>query len=333
MQIFLTLLILKLAFTAYSAKKYLSGPIAYFNDYWYNYPENMQNAKTINLIGGQFCGVSNYILVSTFPPDLITHFCNLDEDLLPFTIFFWANILTIPFEGLICDVDYHTEPNGFAWRKAVISLISYTHQKLFVLNEADKKPFLNLVFDFYHKKLRVKFKKSQKDLAKFYAIDRKFYRLMANLETKMHEFNPPADIHEALRLGHQNILCQRNKQEPKVEFFFLVRYFRATTSEYDVLTWLIRQHVNFIEIFLHFNIFLTIDPDVPIEIILIKSRLHTFYISLRRIIPIFILNSTTKKVEITMKEEEIYHLCPSLREINISDLTMLLNSFFQILSN
>jgi hypothetical protein len=333
MKIFLPFFVLKFVVSSSSAEDYLSWPIAYFNDYWNNFPNNMWDLNYTNFFGDQLYEVSNKILSATLPPDLITHFSNLDEKLVPFTIFFWANVLNIPFKFFICHVDKYGGGNGFAWRKAVISLISYTHQSLIVLNEGDKKPFLNLVLDFYHRKLRLKFKNSQRDLAKFQTIDRKFHLLKTSLETKIHEFTPPADIHLALRNGHQNILCQPNKQEPKVEFFFLVRYFRATTSEYVLLTWLVKQPVNFIESFLLYNICLTIDTDVPIKICLIKSRLNSFYISLRRIVPIFKLDFTTKKVEITMEKDEIFLRLPCLREIDLSDLTLLLDSFFQILSN
>jgi hypothetical protein len=335
MNFFLLFIIFSLDFVwASSAEAYLIEPLTYFRDYYVNFPRNILDTEIHDLFVKIYCDVSNKILSRTFPPKLIKHFYNLNEKLLlPFIIFFWANILTIPLEAQVCHVDYLFGGNGFAWRKAVISLISYTKENLLIIKEQKKKRFLNLVVNFYHKKLRMKFMKSQKDRAKFDKIDGKFHQLAVRLETRMHEYEPPDNIHLALCYRYRDIHCQLNKLEHKVQFFYLIRYFRVTTSEYNLLNWLIKQPVKFIQCFLLFNICFTIDPDVPIKIPIIQSRLNTYYISLRRIVPIFELDFTTKKVEITMKKAEIWDRLPCLRDIDVDDLTLLLNQFFQKLSD
>jgi hypothetical protein len=336
MKIFIFFFVLSIDFSLASiSQKYLLGPIAYFNNYWINFPKNMTDLKLRGLFTEQFCEVSNKILSVTYPPKLIWHFYNLEERYFQFIIFFWANILTIPFEARICHVDYIDGGNGFAWRKAVISLLSYTRENLLVLKEVDKKRFLNLVLKFYHKKFRLNFKKSQRDPAKFHTIDRKFYQLLSSLNTRMHEYTPPADIHLALFNAHRDFRCQLVKlgQKHKVKLFYLIRYFRVATSEYCLLTWLIKQPVVFIKDFLLLNICFTIDPDVPIKIPIMKSLLNAFYISLRRIVPIFDVDFKTNKVRIIMKKADIYDRLPCLREVDLFDLTRLLNRFFLKLSN
>jgi hypothetical protein len=306
-------------------------PITYYNDYYDSFPHDDDYWP---LFSRQFCEASSKVLSLTFPPKLIKHFYNLDEDHLPFLLFFWANILTIPYECLIYWGENGQSSVRFdrvIWRKAIRSLISYTKENLLILKEPNKKLFLNSVLSFYHAKLRIKFKKSQKDWKKFDKIDRKFHQMVVSLETRRYEYNPPADIHLALCYVHREI-CQSNKRENEVKFFYLIRYFRVTTSEYSLLNWLINQPVEFIHDFLVYNICFTINPDLAIRIPIVRSVLNTYYISLRRIVPIFDLDFNTKMVKITLKKTEVYDRLPCLREIDLFDLTRLLNRFFQKLS-
>jgi hypothetical protein len=306
--------------------------IVLYHDLQVHLPDYFTYPHLRNQFADKFCIASDKILSKTFPPKLITQVSKLCDDNLPFVLFFWANNLTISFEGEISFKDcILKDPKIF--RDAIIALYSYVRENLLVFRESDQKRFIKLVLKFYHTKLRSKFKESQGNREEFDRIDLRFHRIAINLASGMYEYKPPEDIHLAIRREYQNILIQPDNSKIKEKFFYLLRYLRIVTSEYDLLTWLIDQPLEFIKIFLAFNTFHAINTDVKITIPVSDPPLKIFHISLTRIVPIFKLDLQTKRVTITHNTEEISSLIPCLKNVDNLDLTRLLNRFFQKLSN
>jgi hypothetical protein len=205
--LFCSILALKFVFSSSDCFKEL---IDQFKEFLQdNYPQDREFESICNKFAERFRFLSEKVLTLTPSSTLITRVTELCEENLESGLFFWANYLTISKGNLI--YSNFIVKNEDIWLKALISLVSYTQESLFVLKSfSQKSKFIELVLALYRKKLRSKFKALQKNRDLFNKIDQKFRRLEFNLACEMYEYETPTDIRFELYQIYRTILTQPN---------------------------------------------------------------------------------------------------------------------------